>query len=230
MCGTRTDRTNAMRHIPLFAALAAPLALGACVVPPPAGPTVAAMPGQGVSWDQFQQDVIACRGWAAQATGGAQPAVAAGNAAVGSAVVGTALGAGLGAAIGAASGAAGPGAAIGAATGLLAGTSVGAANAQYSGAAVQQQYDIAYAQCMTAHGNSVQMPQPAYAGYPYGYGYANYGYPAYYPAYSWAVPSIIIGGGWGWGGGWTGWTGGGWTGGGWHGGGWHGGGWGGYHH
>jgi hypothetical protein len=211
------------RPITAVAALAAPIMLSACVVPPPAGPTVAAMPGQGKSWPQFQQDDANCRAWAAHATGGAQPAVAANNAAVGSAVVGTALGAGLGAAIGAAAGAAGPGAAIGAATGLLAGTSVGAANAGYSAGAVQQQFDIAYAQCMVANGNTIQAPQPSYAGYPYGFASWYPYYPAYYPAYAFAAPSVIIGGGWGWGWGW-GWRGGGWGWrGGWGGWGWHGG-------
>lgn len=49
---------------------------------------------------------------------------------------------------------------------------------------------------------------------PYDYGYY-YPAPAYYgPAY---VPApVVVGGGWGWGGGWHG------GGGGWHGGGWHG--------
>ena len=91
-----------MRRIISFAALAAPIALGACVVPPPAGPTVLAMPPQGKPLEAFQQDDATCRGWATQQTGGVQPAQAATDSAVGSAVVGTALGAAAGAAIGAA--------------------------------------------------------------------------------------------------------------------------------
>jgi len=221
-----------MRRIISFAALAAPIALGACVVPPPAGPTVLAMPPQGKPLEAFQQDDATCRGWATQQTGGVQPAQAATDSAVGSAVVGTALGAAAGAAIGAAAGAPGAGAAIGGATGLLMGSSVGASNAQASAGNVQYRYDAAYAQCMSAKGNSVQVPQGGYAaGYGYPAGYPAYGYPAYpyagYPyGYGYGGPAIVVGGGWGWGGG--GWGGGGW-GGGWHGGGWGGGG-GGWHH
>lgn len=211
-----------MRRITSFAALAAPIALAACAVAPPVGPSVMAMPGQGKSFEAFQQDDGTCRGWASQQTGGVQPGQAAADSAVGSALVGTALGAAAGAAIGSVGGAVGAGAAIGAATGLLAGSAIGASNAQVSGGNVQARYDTAYAQCMSAKGDSVQMPQPAYAGaYPYpaaaypaypaypAYGYPAYGYPyyGYGPAYS--GPTVVVGGGWGWrgGGGW-GWHGG----------------------
>jgi hypothetical protein len=210
-----------MRRVMSFAALAAPIALGACAVAPPAGPTVTAMPGQGKSFEAFQQDDATCRGWATQQTGGLQPAQAANGAAVGSAVLGTALGAAAGAAIGSVGGAVGAGAAIGAATGLLAGSAVGAGPAQASAGNVQYRYDQSYAQCMSAQGNSVQMPQPAYAGgYPGGYGgYGGYGYPYGYPAYPYGYapgyvgigPAVVVGGGWGGGWGWRG----GW---GWHGG------------
>lgn len=207
-----------MRRIMSFAALAAPIALGACAVAPPAGPTVMAMPGQGKSFEAFQQDDGICRGWAMQQTGGVQPAQAASDSAVGSAVLGTALGAGIGAALGSVGGALGAGAAIGGAAGLLMGSAIGASNAQASAGDVQYRYNAAYAQCMSAKGNSVQQPQPAYAG---GYGYPAYGYPAAYPygypyAYGYGGPALVIGGGWGWRGGW-----------GWHGG-W--GGHGGFHH
>jgi hypothetical protein len=45
---------------------------------------------------------------------------------------------------------------------------------------VQQRYDIGYAQCMSAKGNSVSQPaaQTAYAAG------AGYGYPGYYPYYA----------------------------------------------
>ena len=152
-----------MRRIISFAALAAPIALGACVVAPPAGPTVMAMPGQGKSFEAFQQDDGTCRGWASQQTGGVQPAGRQ-QRAVGSALLGTALGAGVGAAIGSVAGAVGAGAAIGGATGLLAGSAIGADNAQASGGDVQYRYDAAYSQCMSAKGNSVQAPQAGYAG------------------------------------------------------------------
>ena len=138
----------------------------ACAVPPPAGPSVMALPGQGKNFEAFQQDDVACRQYAWQQTGGAAPGAAASQSAVGSAVVGTALGAAAGAAIGAASGAAGAGAAIGAGAGLLAGSAVGANNAAATYGGVQQLYDISYTQCMTAQGNTVQAP-PTYAAYPY---------------------------------------------------------------
>src|SRR6267378_3082786 len=54
---------------------------------------------------------------------------------VGSALLGAGLGAALGGAIGG-----GRGAGIGAASGAIAGTGAGVANAQYSAAAIQQQY------------------------------------------------------------------------------------------
>jgi hypothetical protein len=172
-----------------------------------------AMPGQGKSFEAFQQDDGTCRGWATQQTGGVQPGQAASDSAVGSAVLATALGAAAGAAIGSVGGAVGAGAAIGAATGLLAGSAIGANTAQASAGNVQYSYNVAYAQCMSAKGNSVQGPQPAYAGgylgaYPaYGYPAYPYGYPygyGYGPAY--VGPSVVIGGDWGWGGGW-GWRG-----------------------
>src|SRR3954447_24284376 len=82
---------------------------GACTVAPPAGPSVMAMPGQGKSFEAFQQDDGTCRQYAWQQTGGASRADAATQSAVGSAVVGTALGAAAGAAIGSLGGAAGAG-------------------------------------------------------------------------------------------------------------------------
>jgi uncharacterized protein YcfJ len=91
--------------------------------------------------------------------------------------VGSALvGAGLGAALGAAAGG-GRGAGIGAASGAIVGTGVGVANAQYSDAAIAQQYNAYYYQCMQQY----SQPQPSYPqGYgpqpqPYGYS-APYGY------------------------------------------------------
>jgi hypothetical protein len=211
-------------HIGVIATVAAVMVLGGCAAVPPSGPTVMALPGQGKTFDAFQSDDYTCRVFAQQQTG-VVPAQAATNAAVGSAVVGTALGAAAGAAIGAAAGNPGAGAAIGAATGLVGGTAVGANNAAWTQAGLQQRYDIAYTQCMYAHGNTVTSPPPSYAGY--GYPAYGYGYPYFAPGYY--GPSVAIGfaGGWGWGGwGWRG----GW--GGWHGGwgGWHGGWGGGWHH
>jgi hypothetical protein len=88
-------------------------------------------------------------------------------------------------------------------------------------AAASSGYDVAYAQCMAAQGNTVRAVGGADPGDAYGY----VGYPAY--AYVYPDPYADAGlpffGGYygGWGGGWGhGWHGGGWRGGGWRGGGW----------
>lgn len=184
------------------------LALGACVVAPPTGPTVMAMPGEGRNFAQFQQDDYTCRQYAGAQTGYASPAQAANDAAVANTALSTAVGAAAGALIGAAAGNPGAGAAIGAGSGLLIGATSGAGAAGYSGAALQQRYDMAYAQCMAANGNEVppvvaSLPQQG-AYYPYGwYSYRPYyGYPAYYgPPH--LGTTVVIGGGWGrWHGGW----------------------------
>jgi hypothetical protein len=178
-----------MRRVLVGLGLAGPLALGACAVAPPSGPTVMALPAQGKNLANFQEEDLACRNYASEITGGAAPAQAAANSGLASAAVGTALGAAAGALIGSAGGAVGGGAAVGAGAGLLLGSAVGAGNAQASGASLQTRYNTAYTQCMYAKGNSVQSP-PAptygYYGYP-AYGYYGYygrpGYPGYYPAY-----------------------------------------------
>jgi hypothetical protein len=176
-----------------FVGLTAVLALSACAVAPPQGPSVMALPSQGKPLEAFQQDDAACRGFASQQTGGANATQAANNSAVGSAVLGTALGAGVGAALGSVGGAVGAGAAIGGATGLLAGTAIGAGNAQAAGGNIQSRYDTAYTQCMYSKGDSVQSAPGGYAaaGYPGPYPYA-YG-PGYYG------PAVVVGGGWGYG-------------------------------
>jgi hypothetical protein len=180
------------------------LALSACAAAPPQGPNVMALPAQGKSFEAFQQDDGMCRGYATQQTGGASAAQAANNSAVGSAVVGTALGAGVGAALGSVGGAVGAGAAIGGAAGLLAGSAIGANNAQAAGGNVQARYDTAYTQCMYSRGNTVQSAPSGYAagyGYPPGYYPGPYYGPGYYgPGYY--GPAVVVGGGWGWGGGW----------------------------
>ena len=157
-----------------------PLGLAACAVPPPTGPTIAVMPGQGKTLAAFQSDDATCRNFASARTGGASPAQAAATSGVATAAIGTGIGAAAGAAIGSASGAAGPGAAIGAASGLLFGSLLGVQNSAISAGNVQSAYNIAYAQCMTAEGNQVPPPSayPAYPG-PYAYG----AYPGYYYVY-----------------------------------------------
>jgi uncharacterized protein YcfJ len=144
------------------AGLAAVALLSGCASPP-MGPTVAVMPGPNKPFQVFQSDDAVCRGWANQAVQG--QAEAANNQAVGAAVLGTVLGAGLGAAIGG-----GRGAAIGAGAGAIGGTAYGANRSQWSQLGIQQQYNVAYQQCMYSHGNQV----PGYV--------AIYGAPVYtYP-------------------------------------------------
>ena len=172
------------RPIVIFAALGAALSLDACAVVPPSGPTVMALPVKGENLQAFRQDDGECRDYAARDISYQQPGQAGTNAAVGSAAIGTAAGAAAGAALGAVGGNAGAGAAIGGAAGLIGGSAVGAGNAAASEGDLQQRYDIAYTQCMYAHGNTVASLPFAY-GYGTGaalsYDYPPFGYPYPYP-------------------------------------------------
>jgi hypothetical protein len=198
-----------LRALPLLLAIGA---LGACAVTPPAGPMVLATPSQGKEPERFRQEDVYCREVASASIGGISPGIAANQSAAGSAAAGTALGAAAGALIGSASANAGAGAAIGAGAGLLLGSAIGAGNAQTSGVATQQAYDMSYAQCMTGQGNIVQAgvlppvgPAPV-AAVPYVEPYAvpvpvpSYGY--YSPGWAYRGPSVSLGfgyyrGGWG---------------------------------
>ena len=133
-----------MRKTPFAALAAVTLGLGGCAIapPPPAGPTVVALPPKGGDYARFQQQDLSCRQNAAASTGYANPAVAANQAAVGTVALGTLAGAGLGAAIGAAAGNPGAGAAIGAGTGALVSGGAAANAAAASGYGLQQQYDV----------------------------------------------------------------------------------------
>lgn len=157
-----------------------PLALAACAVVRPEGPSVLALPAEGRDLASFNAQEANCRGYADAQIGPADAARGT-DAAVGTAAVGTVIGAVAGALIGSASGNAGAGAAIGAGTGLVAGSAAGAGGAQASSAELQGRYDAAYVQCITSTGNQVAMPQgPGYP-YPYPYPYAAGPY-AYYGA------------------------------------------------
>lgn len=171
-----------MRRVGTGLAMLGLLGLGACAVQPPQGPSFAAMPGSGKTYDQFQIDDLRCRQTAMNANGGVTSAQAANQAGVGSAIAGTALGAGAGALLGSTAGAVGAGAAIGAGAGLLAGSAIGAGNAQASSASLQRNYDITYAQCMQAAGNTIPPPQVAVVQEPV------YGYPA--PVYAYPPPVV----------------------------------------
>lgn len=149
-----------MRKNQIIALSGVALALTACAVPLPTGPSVVALPPKGGDYANFQQQDASCRQNAAASTGYANPAVAANQAAAGTVALGTLAGAGLGAALGAVAGNAGAGAAIGAGTGALVSGGAAANAGAASGFGVQRQYDITYAQCMTAAGNEVQLPEP----------------------------------------------------------------------
>jgi hypothetical protein len=146
-------------HAALVPTLA--LALGACATIP-TGPSVMVLPGSSKTFEQFQVDDGICRQWAQQQTG-----TTTGNAAtqsgVTSAAIGTAVGAAAGAALGAAAGGPAIGAAAGAGAGLLGGTAVGASQAQGAYYSVQQQYNIAYMQCMYAKGNQIPVARGSVA-------------------------------------------------------------------
>ena len=165
------------------------LGLMACAVPPPTDPTLLALPPEGKDLVQFQQEDASCRGYALQQIGYAVPQQATNQNALGSAAAGTAGGAAAGAAIGAAGGAAGTGAAAGAGAGLLAGSTIGVRYASTSAFVLQQRYDIAYAQCMAASGNSVQPFPVAWSYTPYGY--YPYALSAYYGP--WLGPPVAFG-------------------------------------
>lgn len=131
----------------LAGAAAATLLLAGCAQTP-MGPTIPVMPGANKSFGDFQNDQLVCRQFAAQSVAGqAQNANVRG---LGAAALTTALGAGLGAAIGG-----GSGAGIGAASGALGGAGIGAVTSSNAQQSIQQQYNIAFAQCMFSRGNSV---------------------------------------------------------------------------
>jgi hypothetical protein len=134
---------------PFVAASLAAAFLGGCVSYP-GGPSLMALPGSQMSFDQFRADDLYCRSYATESIGGTDAQQAAINSQVGSAVLGTALGAAAGAAIDGSSGAG-----VGAGMGLLFGALSGSQAAGASGYSLQHRYDIAYTQCMYAKGHRV---------------------------------------------------------------------------
>ena len=77
------------------------------------------MPGNGKTFEAFQQDAAQCQQYAQASLGGPNAGQAANDRAAGSAVAGSALGAATGAIIGSASNQGGQGAAIGAGVGVV---------------------------------------------------------------------------------------------------------------
>lgn len=143
------------------------MVLAGCAATPP-GSTVQVMPGPGKSLEAFQLDNNTCKAFAAQQVQG--QADAANQRSVGVALLTTVLGAGLGAATGGLTGDAGAGAAVGAAAGAGGGAVIGASSSSNDQAAIQQQYDIAFSQCMYTKGEQVPGYTPVVA--------AGYGVPA----------------------------------------------------
>ncbi|MBS0644057.1 MAG: glycine zipper family protein [Acetobacteraceae bacterium] len=145
-----------MRFRILSAVMVGPIFLAACAQTP-MSPTVAVMPAPNKPFDVFASDQAVCKQFAESQVGaGAQSA---NNQQVATALIGTALGAGLGAAIGG-----GRGAAIGAASGAVGGTALGGVRVNQAQMTIQQQYDLAYSQCMYSRGNQVPgfTPVPGY--------------------------------------------------------------------
>ncbi len=138
---------GSFRHRVFLGIGAAALLLAGCAQTP-MGPTVQVMPGSNKSFAAFQNDQAVCRQFAEQSVAG--QARNANLRGVGAAAVTTALGAGLGAAIGG-----GSGAGIGAAGGALGGAGIGAATSSNAQRSIQDQYNIAFSQCMFSRGNSV---------------------------------------------------------------------------
>jgi len=142
------------KHSHYVIALAGLLALGGCQPAPVTGPTIAVLPGPHKTLNQFQNDDYTCRGYAQNQSYAPPPSGL--HSPVGTTAATTVVGAAGGALLGAAGGNAGMGAAIGAGVGLLGGAIYGAHKNNQAGAASQQSYNIAYAQCMTTKGNRVQ--------------------------------------------------------------------------
>ena len=140
-----------MKRLPGLSSAAGALLLAGCVVLPPSGPSLQALPGSRLSFEQFQFDDAACRQHATAQVGGRGPVEAAQESAAGSAVAGTLIGAAAGAAFGGSSEAAAVGAGFGLLTGALAG--LGASESSYY--VVQRRYDGAYYACMYARGHRV---------------------------------------------------------------------------
>lgn len=134
------------------AGLATTLLLAGCASTP-AGPTVPVLPQPNKPFAQFQQEDQYCRGFATQQV--RSEADRANEKGIAAAALGTALGLGLGAAVGGSHSLG-----VGAATGALGGSAIGAGYSGGEQGGIQQQYDIAYSQCMYSYGNQVAWAAP----------------------------------------------------------------------
>ena len=123
--------------------------LAACTSAP-TGPTVAIMPREGKPFEVFQAEDQQCRQFAVNAVKDTSDAAL--KEGMTSAAVGAALGAAAGLVIG---GGSHTNVGTGAGVGLLGGAGLGAMNASGKQNQAQEQYNIAYQQCMYSKGNQV---------------------------------------------------------------------------
>ena len=123
--------------------------LAACTSAP-TGPTVAIMPREGKPFEVFQAEDQQCRQYAASAVKDTSDAAL--KEGMTSAAVGAALGAAAGLVIG---GGSHTNVGTGAGVGMLGGAGLGAMNASGKQNQAQDQYNIAYQQCMYSKGNQV---------------------------------------------------------------------------
>ena len=114
----------------------------------PLGPTARVMPAPGKSFEVFAQEQATCKQFAdGEVSGGAEMA---NLKELGTAAIATGLGGGLGAAIHG-----GRGAEVGGSTGAVIGAAVSGHGSAHDQNNLQGRYDLAYTQCMYAHGNQV---------------------------------------------------------------------------
>ncbi|WP_260854218.1 glycine zipper family protein [Paraburkholderia sp. BCC1886] len=172
----RTQRILAATALTSVTAFTAVLA--GCALTPPSAPTLMALPAKGKSLNEFQQDDYGCRTYASGIVDPMVQSKPGANGAAAAPVLGTLGGAAAGALIGAGAGNAAMGAEIGAGAGLLLGSAAGLNRQNQTEGSLQQQFDNAYAQCMTAHGDTIapppmpvmmQAPAVIYAPAPYYY-------------------------------------------------------------
>ena len=123
--------------------------LAACTSAP-TGPTVAIMPREGKPFEVFQAEDQQCRQYASSAVKDTSDAAL--KEGMTSAAVGAALGAAAGLVIG---GGSHTNVGTGAGVGMLGGAGLGAMNASGKQNQAQDQYNIAYQQCMYSKGNQV---------------------------------------------------------------------------
>ncbi len=117
----------------------------------PMAPSVDVMPAPGEPFSIFRADDVQCRQFASQQLG-ISPGQAGQQQVISGAAAGTALGAASGALLG--RGRAGA-VAAGAGAGLMFGALAGMGSADQTGLTLQQRYNLAYEQCMYAHGEQV---------------------------------------------------------------------------